>query len=72
LGPIEEVLSRAYAPFPAFRLCFKSIMGVVSSEDVEKRLRFHFDRLNCVQMAAYQFNLHSGYVVTLYLVKDGF
>jgi hypothetical protein len=56
---LKVVPFRAYEPFPAFLPFFKRILEVVFSEDVQHRLRFCLDNLNCVKMAAFQFHFQS-------------
>jgi hypothetical protein len=57
---LEVVPFRAYAPFPALLSFFNCTLTVVFSESVQHRLRFFFDHLTSVSMAAFQFYLQSG------------
>jgi hypothetical protein len=74
---LEVVLIRAYAPFPALLSFFKCILEVVFCGSIQRRLRFCFDQLSCVKMAAFQLYLQSGKqksrametTVMLFLVK---
>jgi hypothetical protein len=53
---LDVVSFRAYAGLPLF---FKCTLKVVFCEDVQHRLRFCFDHLSCVKMAAFRFYLQS-------------
>jgi hypothetical protein len=57
---LEVVPFLAYAPFPTFLIFFKCILKFVFCEDVQHRLRFCLDHLNCDKMAAFQFYVQSG------------
>jgi hypothetical protein len=55
LATLEVVPFRVYAPFAKLLLFLKFIMEVVFYEDVQHRLRFCLDRINCLKMAAFKF-----------------
>jgi hypothetical protein len=57
---LEVVPFRAYAPFPPILPFLNCILEVVFCDDVQHRIRFCPQHLNCVNMAAFQFYLQSG------------
>jgi hypothetical protein len=57
---LEVITVHMYASFPVLLPFLKCILEVVFCEGVQHHLQFYRNHLDCVKMAALQFQLQSG------------